>query len=165
MDKTVESLILNEMIEGLIPLSYAANFATAYYGPNATMLGNVRSNYFDFKEIDDIDYLFTTMVQMFAVDLCGVLVTAITLWIFGKRNILNEYCKIMKKYWFILAIKLAGMFFTTFAQNDVNTGMDTTFKFEWITKEGRIRFIQNASDISAIEKAFLLGNDSGSLRP
>ena len=141
-------------------LSYAASFATAFYGPNATMIGNVRSNYFDFKEVDNIDYLFLTMVQMFAVDIVGMLVTAIVLWFYGKRNLLYEVCKVMKKYWIILAIKLAGGFYSTFAQNDVNVGMDTTFKFEWITEEGRIRFIQNATDISVLEKLFLLGNDS-----
>ena len=102
------------------------------------------------------------MAQMFAVDLTGAFVTAITLWISGRRNIFKEFCKIMKKYWFILAIKLAGNFYTTFAQNDVNVGMDTTFKFEWITKEGRISFIQNATDISSAEKLFLLGNYSKS---
>ena len=160
MDKAVENLLLSEIIEGLIPLSYAASFATAYYGPNATMIGNVRSNYFDFKEVDNIDYLFLTMVQMFAVDIVGMLVTAIVLWFYGKRNLLYEVCKVMKKYWIILAIKLAGGFYSTFAQNDVNVGMDTTFKFEWITEEGRIRFIQNATDISVLEKLFLLGNDS-----
>ena len=160
MDKDVEDLILSEVIEGLIPISYAANFATAYYGPNATLIGNVRSNYFDFKEIEDIDNVFISMIQLFAVDVCCILVTAITLWFSGKRNILKEFCKIMKKYWIILAIKLAGGFYTTFAQNDVNVGMDTTFKFEWITKEGRIRFIQNATDISTIEKLFLLKNSS-----
>ena len=160
MDKDVEDLILSEVIEGLIPISYAANFATAYYGPNATLIGNVRSNYFDFKEIEDVDNVFISMIQLFTVDVCCILVTAITLWFSGKRNILKEFCKIMKKYWIILAIKLAGGFFTTFAQNDVNVGMDTTFKFEWITKEGRIRFIQNATDISTIEKSFLLKNNS-----
>ena len=100
------------------------------------------------------------MIQLFTVDVCCILVTAITLWFSGKRNILKEFCKIMKKYWIILAIKLAGGFYSTFAQNDVNVGMDTTFKFEWITEEGRIRFIQNATDISVVEKIFLLGNDS-----
>ena len=126
MDKDVEDLILSEVIEGLIPISYAANFATAYYGPNATLIGNIRSNYFDFEEIEDIDNVFISMIQLFAVDVCCILVTAITLWVSGKRNILKEFCKVMKKYWIILAIKLAGGFFTTFAQNDVNVGMDTT---------------------------------------
>ena len=156
MQREIKHLVLSEIIESLVPLSYAASFATAYYGPNAALIGNVRCNYFDFKEIDDVQYLFTTMVQMFSVDLCGMIVTGITLWIFCKANIFDEFCKFMKEYWFILTLKLAEGFVSTFAQNDISIGLDYTFQFTWITEDGRIRFIQNATDISDYEKLMLL---------
>ena len=73
---------------------------------------------------------------------------------------LEEFCNIMKKYWIILALKLAEGFVSTFAQNDINNGLDYTFQFTWITEEGRIRFIQNATDLSDNEKSILLKDEA-----
>ena len=60
------------------------------------------------------------MVQMFSLDICGIIVTGATLWVSCKINILEEFCKVMKNYWFILALKLAEGVVSTFAQNDIN---------------------------------------------
>ena len=96
------------------------------------------------------------MIQMFSLDFCGIIVTGVTLWVSCKINILEEFCNIMKKYWIILALKLAEGFVSTFAQNDINNGLDYTFQFTWITEEGRFRFIQNATYLSDNEKSILL---------
>ena len=151
---------MSEIINSVVPLSYATNFATVYYGPNATLVGNVKRNYFDFEEIKYVQYLFTKMITMFFLDLCGIIVTGVTPWVSCKVNILEEFCKIMKKYWYILAVQLAEGIVSTFAQNDINNGLDYTFQFTWITEEGRIRFIQNATDLSDNEKSILLKDEA-----
>ena len=93
LQKEVKNLILSEIIESLVPLSYATSFATAYYGPNATLIGNVRCNYFDFKEIEDVQHLFITMIQMLSLDLCGIIVTGATLWVSVKSTFLKNFVR------------------------------------------------------------------------
>ena len=68
-------------MNNLVPLSYVTCFATTYYGPNASLIGSVNCNYFDLKEIEYVQYVFTTMIQMLTLDLCGIIVTGVTLWI------------------------------------------------------------------------------------
>ena len=160
MENDIKHLVLSEIIGSLVPLSYAMSFAMAYYGPNATLIGNVRCNYFDFKEIEDVKYLFSTMVQMFGVDIGEVIITGSALWFLCGVNIFEEFCKIMKDYWFILALMLSSGFFQDFAQNDMNYGIDFTFQFNWITEEGRMRLIENATDLSDYEKSLLLKNET-----
>ena len=68
-----------------------------------------------------------------------------TFWKCCKIDYPQEICKIMKKYWFIIVIKLSSTLSTWFNVRDINFGMDYTFEFNWITEEGRIRFLQNSS--------------------
>ena len=56
----------------------------------------------------------------------------------------------------MLAITMVGFF----GLKDVNSAMDMTLKFEWITSKGRSTFISNATDLSDDEKAILLSNIS-----
>ena len=155
----IEEVILSETIEALIPLAYAANFATAYYGPNSMMIGNVRAAYWAFKEVEDPGQLYFAMALMFLVDVGCIVATGCTFWISCKINIIQKFLEVMKKYWWLLVIKLAASgtsFLPMFAQNDINTGCDFTFKFEWITLEGRLNLIQNATDLINEEKMLLL---------
>ena len=48
-------LVLAELTEGLTPLVYATGFAMAYYGPNSTILGNVKNDYWGYKQV--VSYL------------------------------------------------------------------------------------------------------------
>ena len=155
----IEEVILSETIEAIIPLAYAANFAAAYYGPNSRMIGNVRAAYWAFKEVEDPDQLYSAMALMFLVDVGCTVATGCTFWISCKINIIQKFLEVMKKYWWLLVIKLAASgtsFLPMFAQNDINTGCDFTFKFEWITLEGRLNLIQNATDLINEEKLLLL---------
>ena len=38
----IKVLVLNERIEFVVPLAYSVCFITAYYGPNAELIGNVK---------------------------------------------------------------------------------------------------------------------------
>ena len=51
----VIKLALAEIIEGVTPIYYAIWFAMAYYGPNGTIIGNVKSNLLGYSQVDDDD--------------------------------------------------------------------------------------------------------------
>ena len=148
MTEKVTSLIIGETVTGLIPLLYGLSFATAYYGPNGNLIGNVRNSWWSYDETEDVQRFYEVMFQMFAIDVCCILASGIILWIFGKINIAQELGGILKKYWSILMIKIAGSLLL-FGLNDINGGMDFTLSFDWLTDEGRLRLVQNSSDLSA----------------
>ena len=53
---------------------------------------------------------------------------------------------------------LANSITIYFAFNDINTAIDMTMEFEWISTEGRLRLIFNATDLGDWEKMDLLNN-------
>ena len=57
-----------------------------------------------------------------------------------------------------MAIKIGYIMMTYFSGNDINFGQDSTYQFDWITHDGRIRLIYNSTDVTAEEKTNLLAN-------
>ena len=143
------NLLLSEIVEALVPLAYAIGVALAFYGPNKSFLGSVKK-----LHENDVERLFIVMFLMFFIDLVCIAVSGIILWISGNVNLLDEVCKIIRKYWFIFAIRVGGNISWYFGSNDINLGMDYNLNFEWITDEGRLRIIQNTTHLSSIEKTF-----------
>ena len=154
--KLVKKLALAEITEGVTPMVFAIGFAMAYYGPNSTILGNVKNEYWGYKKVDDVGYLYRMMLLLFGVDTLSVIVNSLILRELTDIDLLQEFCRIMKKYWFFIAVRFANSMCTQYATKDINLGLDSTGEFEWITKEGRLQFISNATELSEEEKAKLL---------
>ena len=159
-EKAILKLILAELIEGAVPLTYAIGFSMAFFGPNKHISGNVGTDTWAYKKVEDIKGLFMTQMLLFGVDSVCVILNALLLYKFGNINLIQEFCKVLKGYWMIFAVFLAHATTVYFAFNDINAALDMTLQFEWITKEGRLKFIYNTMDISDYEKAVLLANNS-----
>ena len=156
--RAIMRLILAELVEGIVPLSYAIGFAMAYFGPNAYLIGNVLSDYWAYEKVENIERLFYIQFSLIGVDCIGVVLNTSILSKFGNLNLVQEACNTVKAYWTILAIMLANSITIYFAFNDINTAIDMTMEFEWISTEGRLRFIFNATDLCDREKMHLLNN-------
>ena len=154
--KNIRNLVLAEITEGVTPIVFAISFAMAYYGPNSTILGNVRNDYWEYKKVNDVGYLFLTMSLLFVVDVLCVILNSLILLKITDVNLYQEIGEIMKKYWFFIAVKYAMNMSSHFASKDINLGMDATGEFGWITNEGRFQYIGNSTDLSEGEKAELL---------
>ena len=130
----------------------------AYFGPNKTKICNVGSTIWHCKKNEDVTSIFIILFTLFAADTASMLLNAIVLWKFTGIIFMQEFCKVIKKYKSILAIKLAWACFHFFFLNEINLGMDWSFKFMWITNEGRLALYQNSTDLSNDEKVFLITN-------
>ena len=115
----VQMLVLCEMMETLVPLVYLGTFLIAYYGPNATILGNIRNGYWQYTVVKDVDKLISSVIQMFFIDIGSLVIGSVILWKFCRINILLRCCKIMDSYWKIISA-YAGM-----EAAKVKTPMDT----------------------------------------
>ena len=144
------------MTEGIAPIVTAIGFAMAYYGPNSTILGNVKNEYWGYKKVDDVGYRFRMMLLLFVVDTISVMINSFILWRLTDVKLFQECCLILKKYWIFMAIKLSVSMCGQYSTNDINLGMDSTGNFRWITKKGRFQLISNATNLTEEEKAMLL---------
>ena len=156
--RTLDNLILLEFIDVLVPIVYATGFATAFFGPNATIIGDVKNGYWNYKEVKDPEKMFSRLFQMFSIDLFSIICTSAVLWIFCKINFFLELCKVMKKYWFILAMKIAVNAQVFYLTKDINLGMDATLRFGWLYEEGRKELILNTPGLDSKEMDILLKN-------
>ena len=147
-----------ETIEGLAPFAYGICFAIEFYGPNARIVGNVKNGYWQYKEVEDINWLFIVLFLMFIIDTISVLINALIVWRFCKVNILQEFSKTIEKYWLIIILKLALEICMFFLSNDINVGTDFTTHFNWITREGRYKLLINTTDLSDVEHIALSFN-------
>ena len=102
--EVLAELLLNEIIEIMVPVTYICTFTIAYYGPNSEILGNVRNDYWAYQKVENITTLFTFALQMALIDLLSAVFSGVLLWKNCRLNFLQEYCKIMKKYWPILTL-------------------------------------------------------------
>ena len=154
--RMVTKLVLAELTEGLTPILYALVVSFAYYGYNSTILGNVKNDYWGYRQIDDVRYLFQMMILLFVVDALSVWVNSFILSTVTKISLFRECCRIMKRYWHFIAIKFALKLTLMFATKDINMGMDVTGEWNWITNDGRISMINGSINLSNEEKYMLL---------
>ena len=126
----VKRLVLAELTEGITPIAYAVGFAMAYYGPNGSILGNIRNSYWGYSQVEDVSHLFTMMSLLFGVDTLCIFLNSLILLKFTDVKLYQNFCEILKKYWPFMAIKFALNLCGYFAANDINFGMDSTGKIE-----------------------------------
>ena len=151
----ITQLVVSELTEGFIPITYGTCMVLAIYGPNSRILANVGSIYWG-EVIEDIGSLLFSMGILFVFDLLSVLVTSVVLWKVASINMFQEFRDGIDKYCLFLMIKLGTQFASYFALSDINLGMDSTGNFDWITPEGRRSLIYNSTDLTDEEKMTLL---------
>ena len=143
----VLNLVLVELCEGLVPLAYALSFSMAYYGPNAELLGNVKSEYWQYEAVEDVSGTFLVMLWLFVMGIVCLALSSSILWIFSRVNLFKEFGSVLKKYWFILAVKLVYDVYLHFYVHDINFGNDATRQYDWITDVKNISATSNMTEI------------------
>ena len=126
----------------------------AYYGPNGSILGNIRNSYWDYTQVEDVSHLFLMMSLLFGVDTLCIFLNFLILFQFTDVNLYQNFCDILKKYWAFMAIKFALNLCGYFAASDINFGMDSTGKLEWITIEGISKLTENSTALLEKEKEY-----------
>ena len=128
-------------------MAYALSFAMAYYGPNAKLLGNVKSEYWQYEAVEDVSWTFLVMLGLFFMDIVCLAFNLSILWIFSRVNHFEKFCSVMQKYWYILAVKLVYDVYIHFFIHDINFGYDLTRQYDWITNENNISVTSNSTEI------------------
>ena len=101
------SLTINELVEAVIPFTFLACFLSAFYGPNAEVIGGVKSTHFHYEPISDIRGFVQNMVLFLMVDICSVTFVGLILWGFCKINLIQSYMTIIREFWSIITVATA----------------------------------------------------------
>ena len=101
-----QELVINEMVEFMVPLAYLASLLFCYFGPNAELIGNVGSAYWHYTPIEDLEHTIKYVMMFFFVDLGSFIVSAVVLWKFCKINIYWAYGEIQKEFGWTFMIQL-----------------------------------------------------------
>ena len=75
----IQELVVNELVEFLVPGAYMLAFALLVYGPNCDLIGNLCNGYWSFESIQDFDMAFQNMGLFLLIELLGTIATTIAL--------------------------------------------------------------------------------------
>ena len=89
------------------------------------------------------------MGLLYTVDTISAAVNSMVLWWVTKINMLQEFSRVLEKYWLFIVMKLGYIMTNYFVSIDVNFGADSSGKFEWTTSEGRLTLIYNSTYLTA----------------
>ena len=103
----LQELVLIEILEIIIPISYITTFLIAYYGPNAYILGNIRNSYWQYTPVENVKKLIITVFSLFLVDISSAIFGALLLST-SSINLLREGCQMLKTYWRIITLANAS---------------------------------------------------------
>jgi len=102
----VQELLINELVEFLVPLEFVICLMIAYYGPNVGIIGDVGNNYWQYIAIEDINHTLTTIFTLFFIDICSLLACSFLLWRFCRINLFRVYVILQREFGVVFLVNL-----------------------------------------------------------
>ena len=109
IDKSTEllqELVINEMIELVLPLGYLATLLIAFFGPNSELIDNIGSDYWQYTPIEDLDHTITCVLMFFFVDLGSLFASEILLWTFCRIKLHEAFIAIFAEFGIVFTIQI-----------------------------------------------------------
>ena len=126
------SLMVNEIVEFVTAVSFLVCLLIAYFGPNSTLLGNVKSTHFHYEPISDIYSYVSILCYLVIVDIACILITGASLWFFARVNILRANAFMQKDHWIMMTANTAYWMLNHFGGQMVDNAIDLSFEFQWL---------------------------------
>ena len=93
-----------------MPITYVICFLTAYYGPNAKILGNIKASIWHYRAVaEPVAYLQNIFI-FFLVDFSSGVINGILLWTTCKINVFTVVKNMQKTFWLIWATQEAALY-------------------------------------------------------
>ena len=156
------SITLNEFLELMVTITFFISFLMCFYGPNAELMGNIKSSYFQNIPVTDIDLFIENVAMFLGVELITIFVSVISLWMTCRINMFRAYLALQKEFWVMMTVYLAytiylvsfrtllrskikgwdqskiissqfnSYLFQYFNVSLISNAIDMTFEFEWL---------------------------------
>ena len=105
--ETIQTLVINETVESLMPIAYCIIIIIAYYGPSGQVIGNIKNSYWQYSAINNMENTIQWLSIFFLVDFMSVVVSIILLLTICNINLVKIYCQLQSQSWHILALHQA----------------------------------------------------------
>ena len=105
-DQLLMKLLINEITEFLTPIMFLIAFIIAYCGPNATIIGNVQNDYWQYHKVERLSsYIFGILIST-AIDLSSAAISLIIFHGFSKINCWTFFQEKIVKLLNIMAVNI-----------------------------------------------------------
>ena len=104
----LQELVINEIVEVMIPPAYLVTFLVAFYGPNAELIGNVRYGNWQYTPTEDVNHTINFVLVFFFIDLCSLLISAILLWKFCRINLYRAFTEVQREFGFAFMLQMGS---------------------------------------------------------
>ena len=84
-------------------------FGAAYYGPNASLFGNISNSYWAFIAIKDVHQMLQNMIMYFLADFSSLIISASVLWYYCHINIFKVFLGLQQEFWPGFSVLLGGL--------------------------------------------------------
>ena len=138
--RLLTSMMVNEIVEFVTAIAFLVNLLICYYGPNATLIANIKSSYFHNKPIANIDIFVANLLYFIFVDVLCIGITGCCLWIFSRINIIRANAYMQQEFWFMMAGSTAYWMNNHFNSVPSHNGVDFTFEFKWLQEKNSTIF-------------------------
>ena len=107
VESMLVSLVLNELVEALVPVTFCICLLLSYYGPNAELMCNIKSSHFHCTPIENIGKYVENLGFFFLADIISLVTTGLFLWFFARINIYQAYACLQKEFGTIMTLTVA----------------------------------------------------------
>ena len=102
----LQELVIAERVECIVPLAYTLCSFTAYYGPNANLIGNIKNNYWQYVAVEDAHETVENVSMFFFIDLLSGITCSLILWFSCRINFIRVYIAIQKEFGLLFLLTL-----------------------------------------------------------
>ena len=126
----VEALVMSERIETVVPAIYMICVLMGWFGPNGTILGNIKLTIWHYAAIEDFQAFLNTISIFLFVDFMSFVANGILLWCTVKINIFKTLQMLQRDFWLVMAIFECALFVeVTLSISNVNWAMHSSTQF------------------------------------
>ena len=102
----IQELTIVEMVELIVPPVYLLCFSTAYFGPNASFIGNIKNSYWQYIGVEDVDYAVKIVCLFFSIDLISGIGCYFIIWCICRINLFRAHIALQKEFGDIFLVTL-----------------------------------------------------------
>ena len=135
MVKLLQTLIVNEWVEVLMPLGYLISLTMGYYGPNSEIIGDVGCSYWQYNAIEDIEYTIKYLGVFFLVEVMSLIVCNFLVSRICETQIYQGFSAIQEEFGIAFTITMTSMITGKFGLNFISSATDKTGSFHWIYRD------------------------------
>ena len=106
--KLLQTLVINEMVEVMVPITYLLCFLLAYFGPNAELIGDIGNSYWQFSAVEDVGGTILIVSIFFFVDLLSLVFSTFLLKRFCQISVYQAYIALQKEFSLMFNVVLAA---------------------------------------------------------